>query len=74
MAQDKPQAARRWLHKIRDKCRFVSSQPDIGDPRDELGAGVRAVAFGRYVIFFRHGANEVQIVRILPGDRDPTLL
>ncbi|WP_146435767.1 type II toxin-antitoxin system RelE/ParE family toxin [Blastopirellula retiformator] len=71
IAGDEPIAARRWLSKLREKCRFIASQPDIGDVREELGSDIRATALGRYVIYFRHRASGVEIVRILPGDCDP---
>ncbi|WP_315858846.1 type II toxin-antitoxin system RelE/ParE family toxin [Blastopirellula sediminis] len=59
---------------MRDKCRFIATQPDVGDAREELGTGIRATAFGRFVIFFRYRTSDVEIVRILSGDQDPKLL
>ena len=70
IAQDKPVAARQWVAKIREKCRLVSKHPEIGDPRPELGEGIRSTYLGRYVIYFRRIETVVEIVRVIPGDRD----
>ena len=37
IANDKPDAARRWVSKLREKCRLASQHPEIGDERPELG-------------------------------------
>jgi toxin ParE1/3/4 len=70
IAQDKPVAARQWSAKVRQKCRLVSEHPETGDPRPELGEGIRSTYLGRYVIYFRHKETVVEIVRVIPGDRD----
>ena len=56
IAQDKPIAARNWVAKLREKCRLIASQSDIGDHRPELGDGIRGSYLGSYVVFFStHG-------------------
>ena len=52
------------MAKLREKCRLIASQSDIGDHRPELGDGIRGSYLGSYVIFFyariadynRHGS------------------
>jgi len=70
IAQDKPIAARNWVAKLREKCRLIASQSDIGDHRPELGDGIRSSYLGSYVIFFRRTDGVVEIVRIVRGDPD----
>lgn len=70
IAQDKPIAARNWVSQIRDKCRLLVKHPDIGELRPELGEDIRSTYVGRYVIFFRRTDRFLDIVRIIPGDRD----
>lgn len=74
IAQDKPAAARQWVAQIREKCRLASRHPEIGDQRPELGEGIRSTYLGRYVIYFRRKESVVEIVRIIPGDRDTQTL
>ena len=74
IAQDKPIAARQWVAKIREKCRLVARNPDIGDQRSEFGEGIRSTYLGSYVIFFRRIDGSVEIVRVIRGDRDTQTL
>ena len=70
IANDKPDAARKWVSKLREKCRLASQHPEIGDKRPELGEGIRSTYLGRYVIFFRRNDGFVEIVRVIRGDVD----
>ena len=70
IANDKPDAARKWVSKRREKCRLASQHPEIGDERPELGEGIRSTYLGRYVIFFRRSDGVVEIVRVIRGDVD----
>ncbi|NLX98737.1 MAG: type II toxin-antitoxin system RelE/ParE family toxin [Rhodopirellula sp.] len=54
IARDKPIAARRWVERIKAKCRLVAKQPDLGEIREDLGPAVRSTLVGSYVIFYRH--------------------
>ena len=70
IANDKPDAARKWVSKLREKCRLASQHPEIGDERPELGEGIRSTYLGSYVIFFRRSDGVVEIVRVIRGDVD----
>ena len=70
IAQDKPSAARQWVAKLREKCRLIAKSPDMGDPRPELGENIRSTYVGRYVVYFLRREAVVEIVRVIPGDRD----
>ena len=74
IAQDKPGAAASWVEKIEAKCLLIASQTDIGQLQPKLGAGVRASVVGRYVIFHRRINERVEILRVIPGDRNITNL
>jgi len=47
IAKDKPQAARRFVQRLKDKCRFLASTPFAGTSRDDLSPGLRAFSVGR---------------------------
>jgi toxin ParE1/3/4 len=70
IARDKPNAARKWIQRIRAKCRLLARNPELGDPQEELGPNVRSSYLGDYIIFFRRMGNNVDILRIIRGHRD----
>ena len=73
-AHDKPQAALKLVEKIEAKCLLIASSPGIGESQLHLGEGVKSSAVGRYVIFHRYAKSRVEILRVLPGDRNITEL
>ena len=68
IAKDKPAAARRWVEKIREKCRIAAQHQEIGDDRCDLGEGIRSTYVGNYIIFFRAKCGSLEVVRIVRGD------
>jgi toxin ParE1/3/4 len=71
IARDKPDAARRWVQKIRDVCSTLSTQPELGELRKGFGvADCRSFSVGSYVIFFRPVDNGIEVARIVHGSRD----
>lgn len=62
------------VEKIEDKCLLIASQPDMGALRPKLGRDVRCNFVGRYVIFHRRHEDTVEILRVIPGDRNITKL
>ncbi|MDA1053414.1 MAG: type II toxin-antitoxin system RelE/ParE family toxin [Planctomycetota bacterium] len=68
IAKDKPVAARQWIAKLREKCRLVAKNPDIGDDRSDLGDGIRSTYVGSYIIYFREREGTLEIVRAVRGD------
>jgi len=70
IAKDKPDAALAWVEKIEAKCLLIASSPEIGESKPALGKNVRASFVGRYVIFHRRANDQVEILRVIPGDRN----
>ncbi|MGO9265442.1 MAG: type II toxin-antitoxin system RelE/ParE family toxin [Candidatus Binataceae bacterium] len=54
----------------REKCRFLATTPKAGRQRPELDPSIRSFVAGSYVIFYREGANGVEVARVLHGRRD----
>lgn len=73
-ARDKPKAAIKLVKIIEAKCLLIASSPEIGEAHRQLGLGVRSNVVGRYVIFHRHVNDRVEILRVIPGDRNITQL
>ncbi len=74
IARDKPDAAVSWVEKIEAKCLLLASQPEMGELRSRLGRDVRCNFVGRYIIFHRKHGDTVEILRVIPGDRNITKL
>ena len=71
IARDKPQAARRWLARLREKCRLLAKHPGMGERRPEFLSGeCRSLSLGDYVIFFRPAPKGIEVVRVVRGERD----
>ncbi len=71
IAQDNPNAARRWLQNIRQTSNLLAMSPMMGEERRDFGVpGCRSFTVGRYVIFFRSRDDGIEIARIIHGSRD----
>lgn len=65
-----PEVANVQLRSIARSTRRLARWPLSGRARDELIAGVRSIVVGQYVVFYRHIADRIEIIRVLHGSRD----
>jgi toxin ParE1/3/4 len=66
-----PGLTRRFLQRIRDRCRRIGETPLGGRPRDDLEPGLRTVPFERRaVIAYRVLEDVVEITNVFFGGRD----
>ena len=70
IARDKPIVAANWIDNIEEKCELIASTPEFGEKRQEYGVEIRSSVVGRYVIFYRPTEDGIEVVRVIPGDRD----
>jgi len=70
IAEDKPDAARRLIDLIDEKCRLLASSPEIGWLRNDLSARLRSFPVGSYIIFYRPIEDGIEVIRVLHGARD----
>ena len=70
IARDKPIAATNWIGTIEEKCKLIASAPQFGEKRPEYGADIRSSVVGRYVVFYRPIEDGIEVIRVIPGDRD----
>ncbi len=71
ISRDKPEAARRWLQTVRQKCELLATQPASGEQRQGFGiADCRCFSVGNYVLFFRPQGEGIEVARIIHGSRD----
>ncbi len=69
VAHDNPRAADRVLDDIA-ACKVLAENPAVGRLREELACGLRSLAVGKYVIFYRPETDGIVVVRVLHGARD----
>ena len=70
IADDNLSAADRWVDRLDEQFRLLSTQPAMGRGREELMPGIRSFPFGRYVIFYSPVVNGIDVVRVLHSARD----
>ena len=70
IARDNPRRALTFIRELRQRCEQIADMPRAAPLRPELGAGVRVVTFGRYLICYaERGDGQVVIERIVHGAR-----
>ena len=69
IAQGNPRRALTFVRELRQRCGQIADMPRAAPLRPELGAGVRVVTFGRYLICYAEGDGQVVIERIVHGAR-----
>lgn len=63
--------ALRFTDQLRQRCNTLAALPGtMGRARPELGPGLRSVAHGEYVVFFRYFGDKFEVVGIVHGRRD----
>jgi toxin ParE1/3/4 len=66
-----PVTARRYIARIRERCRRITLLPLAGRPRDDLAPGLRTVPFERRaVIVYRIIGETVEVTNVFHGGRD----
>jgi toxin ParE1/3/4 len=71
IARDKPEAALRWVEKIRTTCKIIAENPEIGERRTEFKTGqFRSTLVGKYVVFYRPISDGIEVARVVSGARD----
>lgn len=70
IVRDNPRRAITFIRELRQRCGQIADMPRAAPLRPELGAGVRVVTFGRYLICYsERGDGQVVIERIVHGAR-----
>jgi plasmid stabilization system protein ParE len=71
IAQDKPEAADRWIAKLLEACETLAHNPQLGHPRVELTD--KSFLFwpvGAYLLIYRILSDRIEIVAVTQGARD----
>ena len=68
IAQDKPEAADKWIHTVFSKVEQLRSHPEIGRMVPEINEHqFRELIYGNYRIIYRMEAKQISILTIRHG-------
>lgn len=70
IAEDNPERATSFVEELRAVALTVAERPASFPARLDLAPGLRSARHGRYLIFFTHDADRIEVVRVLHGSRD----
>ncbi len=70
IAQDKPEAARRWVERLRQRARAAAAMPHSGRKVPEVNReDVREVLVRRYRIVYQIHESEIRVLTVFEGHR-----
>ncbi|RJP40363.1 MAG: type II toxin-antitoxin system RelE/ParE family toxin [Desulfobacteraceae bacterium] len=68
IAQDKPSAANKWIHKVFLKVEQLRLNPEIGRPVPEINdRQFRELIYGNYRVIYHIGIRQISILTIRHG-------
>lgn len=71
IGKDNPEAARRFIERLRAKARQLAETPGMGRSRgQDLRPDLFSFPVGRYILFYRKQPDGIVLVRVLHGSRD----
>ena len=71
IALDNPEAARRFIALIKQKCQTLAEFPEMGRPWDDSSISLRSFPVADYLIFYRLGVKgAIEVVAVVSGYRD----
>ena len=75
IARDKPKAAHKQVSRLIAACERVGENPLCGESCQEFShKGYHRITEGSYVIFYQFDELKVEVLRVLHGARDWSLL
>jgi toxin ParE1/3/4 len=70
IARHSVDAALRLVDRLGEKLKLLAWMPKLGPARPELGADIRTLPLGNYLIVYRPIRGSVELVRFLHGSRN----
>ncbi len=64
------EAGEQFLQEFGKKCRYLTQFPLMGRSYAAIRPGLRGVPINRYILFYRVMEEDIEIVRVVRGDRD----
>jgi len=70
IAADNLTAALGFCDEVDRILTMIAQYPDIGEAVEHLAPGLRRLALGNYLLFYRHVDDQIELIRLLHGSRD----
>lgn len=68
IANDKPDAAERFVDQLEKQTRILATFPEVGTERSDIHVDLRVLTYHGYAIYYRYDQTQVTIERVLaPG-------
>jgi toxin ParE1/3/4 len=64
------EAGEKLLDEFEARCKYLVSFPNIGRNYQTIRRDLRGISFSGYILFYRIGENELEILRVVRGNRD----
>ncbi|NER00175.1 MAG: type II toxin-antitoxin system RelE/ParE family toxin [Cyanothece sp. SIO2G6] len=64
------EAGERLLDKFQKKCRYLAQFPQIGRSYAAIRPYLRGIPMDSYIIFYRIEVEQIEILRVVRGNRD----
>jgi toxin ParE1/3/4 len=74
IARDNPRRAASFVRELRVRCRALAKFPKTHPVRGEFGEDVRVAVHGNYLIFYAVRGGLVEILRVIHGARNISVL
>lgn len=74
IAKDQPVNADRFLERLEEKAQTLAEFKELGVDRLELAPEIKSFPVERYVLFYRPNDHGIELVRVLHGSRDASLI
>jgi toxin ParE1/3/4 len=70
IAEHSVDRARKFVERLRTRCKILESSPLAGRPRPEFGEGLRSLFERPYVLIYRIDGENAEILAVLRAARD----
>jgi toxin ParE1/3/4 len=74
IAEDQPVNADRFLERLQEKAQKLAEFTDLGVDRLDLAPNIKSFPVDRYVLYYRPNEHGIELVRVIHGSRDASLI
>jgi toxin ParE1/3/4 len=64
------EAGEKLIDEFEARCKYLVSFPNIGRSYKNIRSYLRGISFSGYILFYRVGSDEIEILRVVNGNRD----
>jgi toxin ParE1/3/4 len=64
------EAGEKLIDEFEARCKYLVSFPNIGRSYRNIRSYLRGISFSGYILFYRVGNDEIEILRVVNGSRN----